>query len=45
MPVAQYVAERGAVAERRYTVKQAADIMRTEKHYGPWHAPNEKGRP
>jgi hypothetical protein len=37
MPVAQYVAERGAVAERRYAFKEASRIMLTENHYGPWH--------
>jgi hypothetical protein len=39
MPVAQYVAERGAVAERRYTLKEACSIVCTEGHYhyDPWH--------
>jgi hypothetical protein len=35
MPVAQYVAERGAVAERRYTLKEAC--ARPERYFGPWH--------
>jgi hypothetical protein len=37
IPVAQYVAERGAVAERRYAVKEAAQIMCAENHWRPWH--------
>jgi hypothetical protein len=31
MPIAQYVAEQGAVAERRYTLKEAYQMMRAEK--------------
>jgi len=37
MPVAEYVAERGAVAERRYAFKEASVEMLTKNHYGPWH--------
>jgi hypothetical protein len=33
----QYVAEQGAVAEQRYTLKEAYQMMCAEKHYGPWH--------
>jgi hypothetical protein len=35
LPIAQYVAERGAVAERRYTLKEVC--ARTDRHFGPWH--------
>jgi hypothetical protein len=39
MPVAQYAAKRGAIAERRYTAKEVSSlVMRNEiDHYGPWH--------
>ena len=40
MPVVQYIAERGAVAERRYTLKEVSSLlMGPEKidHAGPWH--------
>jgi hypothetical protein len=37
MPVAQYVAERSAVAEWHYTLEEVCQIICTEDHYGPWH--------
>jgi hypothetical protein len=37
MLVAQYVAERGAVAERRYRLEEANKLGCTKGHWGPWH--------
>ena len=38
MPIAQYYAEQGAVAERRYTVQEVNKIFsRGVDHAGPWH--------
>jgi hypothetical protein len=46
MPIAQYVAEHGAIAERRYTLDEALKVSQAQKpryyerhHYGPWHNP------
>jgi len=38
MPITQYVAEHGAVAERRYSFEEVRKMVTTE-HYGPWHGP------
>jgi len=37
MPCEQYVAEHGAVAERRYSLKRMAELVSTTRHSGPWH--------
>ena len=38
MPIAQYYAEQGAVAERRYTLQEMSKILLGGvKHFGPWH--------
>jgi len=37
MPVAEYVAAKGALVERRYTFKEACQLLRAKGHYGPWH--------
>ena len=42
MPIDQYVAVHGAIAERRYSLKEANEISRRQGwHYGPWHDPWE----
>jgi hypothetical protein len=45
-PIAQYVAEHGAIAERRYTLEEARKVSQAQKpryyephHYGQWRPP------
>lgn len=39
MPIAQYIEEYAALAERRYSAKEAAEAMLSAKRatWGPWH--------
>jgi hypothetical protein len=37
MPIAQYYKERGAIVERRYTLREAGLVMEETWTYGPWH--------